>query len=82
MPPIRKILRKRLQLSSAPPLSRRWGMAYKAAAAATIVLLFGAVCQEVGDHGAGAQLLFRLGLGAQVAAMICFILATYATRGR
>jgi hypothetical protein len=82
MPPIRKILRERLHLSSSLPLSRRWGMAYKALAAATVVLLFGAVFQEVGHDGAGAQLLFKLGLGAQVAAMTCFVLASYITRGR
>ncbi len=82
MPPIRKILRERLHLSSSLPLSRRWGMAYKALAAATVVLLLGAVCQQVGHGGAGAQLLFKLGLGAQVAAMTCFVLASYITRRR
>jgi hypothetical protein len=82
MPPIRKILRERFQLISSPPLSPGWGIAYKALAAATIVLLLGAVCQEFVQDGVGAQLLFKLGLGAQVAATACFLFASYITRGR
>jgi hypothetical protein len=55
-------------------------MAYHAAAAATLVLLLGAVCEKAVGDSAGAPLLFKLGLGAQAVALTCFAIAALGSR--
>ena len=82
MPPIREILRASARLPSSRTLSPGWGSAYKALAAAAVVLLFGAVCQRLGHDDKGALTLFVLGLSTQIGATICFFVALRACRKR
>ena len=80
MPPTRKNARGPAGWSNSLPLSSSWGMAYKALAAAALVLLVGAVCQGSLGDSAGASLLFELGLATQITAAICFVVAATAAR--
>ena len=69
-----------MRLFAALAQSRGWTMAYHAVAAATLVLLIGAVCEKAVQDSAGAQVLFKLGLGAQAVALICFFVASGGSR--
>jgi hypothetical protein len=79
-PARQKTVKPRVRLFAVLAQSRGWAMAYHAAAAATLVLLLGAVCEKAIGDSAGAPLLFKLGLGAQAVALTCFAIAALGSR--